>query len=398
MAVCTYIAAKPDLRQYLDFDGGYVPDYVRNSSRVSLRSIYLMLNTAEDLIHKINTAAESRRPLSIQGSNSKLFYGNQIAERANDILDVSNYSGIVNYEPSELVVTAKAGTRLADLEIALHTHQQMLAFEPPHFGKHATLGGCIATGLSGPRRAYAGAARDFVLGVRILDGRGNDLHFGGQVMKNVAGYDVSRLMTGAMGTLGVLLEVSLKVLPLPTMEITLCMPMKEVEAIEKMHQWASKPLPISATCFYENHLFVRLSGAESAVHATRTQLGGEEIDQGKAFWQSIREHTHTFFRSGTRLWRLSIKSSTPPLPLPGQQLIEWGGALRWLATDESVDETTIRSQAEAAKGHATFFKGDKTSIQAFHPLPPAMMVFHKRLKQKFDPAGILNPGRMYPEY
>ena len=351
----------------------------------------------EPFIHAINNAVKNKKPLYIQGGNSKYFYG-ELTNPAYDTLNIATYAGIVNYEPSELVVTARAGTRLVDLETVLHEHHQMLAFEPPHFGENATLGGCIATGLSGPRRAYAGAARDFVLGARILDGRGNDLHFGGQVMKNVAGYDVSRLMTGAMGTLGVLLEVSLKVLPRPPMETSLCMQMKEGDAIKNMHQWASKPLPISATCFHNDKLFVRLSGTESAVRAARLKLGGEEVHQGELFWQSLREHTHTFFSSGARLWRLSIKSFTAPLSLPGQQLIEWGGALRWLATDENLSEKVIRSQAEDAGGHATLFYGEKSSLQVFHPLKAHMMTLHKRLKQKFDPAGIFNPGRMYPEY
>lgn len=357
-----------------------------------------MLTTVEHFTHVISTAAKNKKPLYICGGNSKHFYGGLLAEHAHDTLDVTAFSGIVNYEPSELVVAARAGTRLVELETMLTEHQQMLAFEPPHFDENATLGGCIATGLSGPRRAYTGAARDFVLGVRMIDGRGDDLHFGGQVMKNVAGYDISRLMTGAMGTLGVLLEVSLKVLPLPPMEITLRLLMKESEAIDRMHHWASKPLPISATCFYDDSLFVRLSGTESAVHAARARLGGEEVNQGKAFWQSIREHTHPFFHSGTKLWRLSIKSSVPPLLLPGQQLIEWGGALRWLATDENLNEKIIRLQAETASGHATLFYGDKSSLQVFHPLTSHMMTLHKRLKQKFDPDGIFNPGRMYPEY
>ncbi|SFI54769.1 glycolate oxidase subunit GlcE [Nitrosomonas sp. Nm34] len=357
-----------------------------------------MPKAVEHFIHTINAAVKNKRPLYIRGGNSKYFYGGQLTSQTYEILDAAAYSGIVNYEPSELIVTARAGTRLSDLEAVLSEHHQMLAFEPPHFDENATLGGCIATGLSGPRRAYTGAARDFVLGVRMLDGKGDDLHFGGQVMKNVAGYDVSRLVTGAMGTLGVLLEVSLKVLPLPSMEITLGMQMTEPEAIDKMHHWASKPLPISATCFYNDHLFVRLSGAESAVHAARLKLGGEEMKQAKSFWQSIREHTHPFFHSGTRLWRLSLKSSTPKLLLPGEQLLEWGGALRWLASDENLNEKTIRSQAEAAGGHATLFYGNKSSAQIFHPLTSYMMTLHKRLKQKFDPTGIFNPGRMYPEY
>src|SRR6185437_1461746 len=219
-----------------------------------------------------------------------------------NFLDLASYAGMVDYEPTELVVTARSGTRLADLEAELYKHGQMLAFEPPHFGSDATLGGCVAAGLSGPRRASAGAARDFVLGVRMLDGRGDDLSFGGQVMKNVAGYDVSRLMTGSMGTLGVLLEVSLKVLPIPVEECTLRLSMSEAEAVEMMNRWAGKPLPVSATCFCDGELTVRLSGATSAVCAARAVLGGEEIAEGTSFWESVREQAHPFFRSEKQLW------------------------------------------------------------------------------------------------
>ena len=278
----------------------------------------------------------------------------------------------------------------------------MLAFEPPHFNTAATLGGCVASGLSGPRRASAGAVRDFVLGVRMLDGRGDDLRFGGQVMKNVAGYDVSRLLTGSMGTLGLLLEVSLKVLPLPPTELTLHMPMNEAEAITKMNAWAGKPLPVSATCFCDGELWLRLSGAEPAVRAAHAKLGGEKVaeDEGAAFWESVREQHHAFFQVGRTLWRLSIKSSTPPLALPGAQLIEWGGALRWLAgnVDADADAETMRKTAQAAGGHATLFRsGSEPSVDVFHPLTPQMMLIHRRLKEKFDPMGIFNPGRMYRE-
>lgn len=355
-----------------------------------------MRNIIDQFADTIRIAAERKAPLHICGGGSKEFYGNRIVGQDISMLDVTAYSGIVAYEPTELVVTARAGTRLADLEAQLHKHRQMLAFEPPHFGAAATLGGCIAAGLSGPRRASVGAVRDFVLGVRMLDGRGDDLRFGGQVMKNVAGYDISRLMTGSLGTLGLLLEISLKVLPLPPMEMTLSLQMKEAEAIEKMNLWAGRPLPISATCFCNDVLTLRLSGAEAAVHAAHIKLGGEEVAEAAAFWQSVREQTHLFFQPGKSLWRLSMKSTTPPLSLPGQRLIEWGGALRWLISDVAMDAGTVRAAAKAAGGHATLFRSNETSADAFHPLAAEMMNIHRRLKEKFDPRGILNPGRMYP--
>ncbi len=366
----------------------------------------------------IRAAAANGTPLHMRGSGTKDFYGNSsfafpdsaIRDHASNhhdsgrgTLDASAYSGIVDYEPTELVVTVRTGTLLRDLETELNKHGQMLAFEPPHFGIAATVGGCVAAGLSGPRRATAGAVRDYVLGIRMLDGKGDDLRFGGQVMKNVAGYDISRLMAGSMGTLGLLLEVSLKVLPLPAMETTLRLTMDEAEAIEKMNFWAGKPLPISATCFFDGQLFVRLSGAASAVRAARVTLGGEEIADGKPFWESAREQVHPFFQSKKQLWRLSIKSTTPPLSLPFQvkQLIEWGGALRWLSIEPNektaATQAAIRNAAEAAGGHATLFRGEEPRAAVFHPLSPAMMTIHQRLKEKFDPSRIFNPGRMYPE-
>jgi glycolate oxidase FAD binding subunit len=261
----------------------------------------------------------------------------------------------------------------------------------------ATLGGCVAAGLSGPRRPYAGAVRDFVLGVRILDGKGDDLRFGGQVMKNVAGYDVSRLMAGSLGTLGVLLEVSLKVLPLPASETTLLLKCGEAEAISLMNKWAAQPLPITATAYRDGDLGVRLSGARVAVDAATKKIGGAPVApaQAERFWTGIREQTDPFFGGGGPLWRLSIKSTTPPLDLPGQQLIEWGGALRWLKS--AADAKTIRDAAARSGGHATLFRGGDRSKGVFHPLAPALMKLHRNLKQAFDPAGILNPGRMYPD-
>ena len=349
----------------------------------------------------IRFAAENKTPLQIRGGNTKCFYGNTVSLQSPRTLDMTAYHGLVDYDPAELVITACAGTRLSEIEALLNQHGQTLAFEPPHFGEFATLGGCVAAGLSGPRRATAGAVRDFVLGVRMLNGKGEDLRFGGQVMKNVAGYDVSRLMVGALGTLGVLLEISLKVLPKPVTEMTLSMSIDETEAIDKMNRWAGQPLPISATCYRDNQLFYRLSGVESAVKAARSKLGGEELkeEQGIAFWQAIREQTDQFFQKGkyNDLWRLSIASTTPPLSLAEEQLIEWNGSLRWLMSSVDSDPRTIRYVAEKSGGHAILFRHHSTSASVFHPLSLGLLKIHRALKEQFDPVGIFNPGRLYSE-
>jgi len=346
----------------------------------------------DQLTDTIRTAAANRMPLCIRGGGSKDFYGGPLR---GDALEVGGYRGIVDYDPTELVITARAGTPLTEIEAVLREKGQMLAFEPPHFGSSSTLGGCIAAGLSGPRRAYTGAARDFVLGVRMLDGAGNDLRFGGQVMKNVAGFDVSRLMAGSLGTLGVILEVSLKMLPLPAAETTLRLAQTAAEAIALANAWAGRPLPVSATAWTAGNLVVRLSGAATAVDAAAKKLGGERLaaEAAARFWHGVREHTDPFFNSGQPLWRLSLKSTTPPLSLPGTQLIEWGGALRWVATD--ADAHTVRAAAALGGGHATLFRASDKSAGVFQPLPPALQTIHRKLKQAFDPAGIFNPGRLY---
>jgi glycolate oxidase FAD binding subunit len=353
-----------------------------------------MEHVLQQLSATIRDAAAEKRSLRIRGGGTKDFYGGELR---GEILDVSAYRGIAAYEPTELVITARAGTPLAEIEDALREKGQMLAFEPPHFGSGATLGGCVAAGLSGPRRAYAGAVRDFVLGVRLLDGEGRDLRFGGQVMKNVAGYDVSRLVAGSLGTLGVLLEVSLKVLPAPPAEATLALACSEGEAVESMNRWAGRPLPVSATSFHSGDFRVRLSGARAALEAAIGKIGGTVLDPAPAgrFWDGIREQTDPWFEGGPPLWRLSVKPTTPPLRVRGRSLIEWGGALRWLKTD--VDPRAVREAAKAAGGHATLFRGGDRSAGAFHPLPDGLMAIHRRLKRTFDPAGILNPGRLYAE-
>ncbi|MGE0875950.1 MAG: glycolate oxidase subunit GlcE, partial [Burkholderiales bacterium] len=272
---------------------------------------------------RIRDAAGNGTPLCLRGGGSKDFYG---GEPQGEPLDVRTYAGLVSYEPTELVLTARCGTPLAEIDAVLERERQMLPFEPPHFGAGATLGGCVAAGLSGPRRASAGAVRDFVLGARIIDGRGRDLAFGGQVMKNVAGYDVSRLLAGSLGTLGLILEVSLKVLPRPAQEMTLTLEMPEAKALEQMNRWAGTPLPLSATVWRDGELSVRLSGAESALRAASERIGGERIEgaASERFWLGIREHTHAFFAGAAPLWRLSVPSNAPPIELPGDRLSEWG--------------------------------------------------------------------------
>jgi glycolate oxidase FAD binding subunit len=348
---------------------------------------------------RIRKAAEDRTPLRIRGGGTKDFYGGL---PLGDILETQVYAGIVEYQPTELVLTARAGTSLAAIESAMHARGQMLAFEPPHFGDGSTLGGAVASGLSGPRRPYAGSVRDLVLGVRVLDGTGQDLSFGGRVMKNVAGFDVARLMTGALGTLGVITEVSLKCLPVPKAEATLALECSADEAIRLGNEWGKDPLPLSATCFHRGRLWVRLSGAQPAVAAASLKLGGEKVADGAAFWTGLRDHAHSFF-SGARaadapLWRLSVKSTAPYTDLGGEQLLEWGGALRWLAAGARTEPQRVRIWAAANGGHATLFRATDKTAGVFQPLSDTMQGLHQRLKSAFDPHGILNRGRLYPEF
>ena len=341
------------------------------------------------LCERVRDHAARKSALRIRGGGSKDFYGQ--AARGESV-DMAPYAGIVAYEPKELVVTVRAGTPLVALESALAAQRQMLPFEPPHFGEGATIGGAVASGLSGPRRPYAGSVRDFVLGTRVVNGKGEDLAFGGRVIKNVAGYDVSRLMTGALGTLGVITEISFKVLPRPAAEATLAFDLDEEKATEQANRWAGQPLPLSATAWQDGKLRVRLSGAATAVVAAKAKMGGEEIDAGD-YWRDLREQRLAFFSAARPLWRLSLPQTAAPIKSAHPQLVEWGGGVRWLSGD--VDASTIRATAERLGGHATLFRGGDKSVGVFHPLQPALLKIHRRLKDAFDPSGILNPGRMY---
>jgi glycolate oxidase FAD binding subunit len=348
----------------------------------------------EEIVAAVRAAHESHTPLRLRGAGSKDFYGGLLA---GEVLDLSGHAGIVAYEPTELYITAKCGTPLEEIEETLAEEGQMLAFEPPHFGR-ATLGGAIAAGLSGPRRQQAGAVRDFVLGIKLVDGTGQVLDFGGQVMKNVAGYDVSRFIAGSLGTLGVIAEATLKVLPRPVAETTLEFACDEAEAIRRLNEWGGQPLPVSASFWFEGRLWLRLSGAEAAVAAACRKLGGNSASGADAWWQAVREQTHAAYAAAP-LWRLALPSTAPALALDGLRAIEWGGGLRWYAS--TAEPAAVRAAAAAAGGHAVLYRAPE-SLRclegAFAPLSPALLALHRRLKKAFDPRGILNPGRLYAEF
>ena len=347
-----------------------------------------------DRIEDFRARILERKPLRLRGGGSKDFYGGTLH---GEVLDTRGHTGIIGYEPTELGITARAGTPWAEVKSALAIRRQTIACEPPLFGD-ATVGGVIASGLSGPRRATAGSLRDFVLGVKLMDGEGRELCFGGQVMKNVAGYDVSRLVCGSLGTLGLILDVSLKVMPLPAAEVTLRFELPQNRALETMNRWAGQPLPLAATCWQDNVLTVRLAGPQAAVGAACEKLGGErltELDAGQ-FWEALREQRLEFFADDIPLWRLSLPSATPALELPAPVLIEWGGAQRWLRC--ATDTDNLRAITRSAGGHATLFRGGDKTHGVFAPLPAPLLEIHRRLKQAFDPYGIFNPGRLCAEF
>ena len=419
-----------------------------------------------ELREQLVAACRAARPVRLRGGGTKDFYGNPWRARPVSageagapepvVIDCRRYRGVVAYEPTELVVTVRCGTPLAELEALLAAHGQCLACEPPHFAAGGTVGGMVAAGLSGPRRMSAGAVRDFILGAVLVSASGEVMSFGGQVMKNVAGYDISRLLVGSMGVLGMIAEVSLKVLPVPTADQSLRLPLDQAEAIRRCNQWGAQPLPLAATAWLDGVLWVRLCGAGRAVESAAALLGGEPVpaDEAAAFWQGLRDHRHDFFRADGRqaagahppagavrmappavpspaapspaapshaasspatsaprdgtmpddgqaapLWRLSLPSTTPPLALPGRQLFEWGGALRWYRPDPaqapSADE--LRAMLARAGGSAVLFRAapEQSELPRLPALAEPNRRLHQRLKQAFDPGSHINPGRLY---
>lgn len=353
------------------------------------------LDIAADLQQQVAAAYAHKTPLNIRAGNTKAFYGRAVA---GEVLDVAAHVGIISYEPTELVLTARAGTPLRVIEAALAAQGQMLACEPPHLGAQATIGGTVACNLSGPRRAYAGSTRDFLLGCHVLNGKGERLHFGGEVMKNVAGYDASRLMCGALGTLGVLLDVSLKVLPVPSADMTMVLSVPDIDAaLLQMNQLAGQAMPLSASAWVDGHLYLRYSGSVGTMDAIRQKQSGDVLENAAEFWRSVRELQHDYFASPRPLWRIAVPQVASQPDLAGDWLIEWGGAQRWLHTEVAAD--VVRAQVAALGGHATLFAGGDVnaagSADIFQPLDAGIWRLHQRLKQAFDPANILNPGRMY---
>jgi glycolate oxidase FAD binding subunit len=344
-------------------------------------------DASDALIEQVNAARANATPLKIQGGNSKAFLGRAVT---GEVLDTRAHRGIVRYEPTELVVSVRAGTPLSELLAALDGAGQMLPCEPPSFSEGATVGGMIATGLSGPRRPWSGSVRDFVLGTRLITGLGQHLRFGGEVMKNVAGYDLSRLMAGSFGCLGVITEVSLKVLPKPRQCLSIRLDIDCARALARLAEWGQQPLPISAACHDGDSLYLRLEGGEGSVTAAHQRLGGEPLDSG--FWRDLNEQRLSFFDEGLPLWRLSLPNNLGPVDLPGAQLIDWAGAQRWLKSDAE----NIHVLAHELGGHATCFSHAATDLP-FQPLAPTLLRYHRQLKAQLDPLGLFNPGRMYAE-
>src|SRR3569833_834404 len=341
------------------------------------------------LREQVLVAGKDKTPLQLHGAHTKDFYGESISGQP---LWTGGYRGIVDYEPTELVIVARCGTPLSEIEAALAERGQFLGFEPPHPGADPTIGGVIATGLSGPRRMQAGAARDFVLGAHLMSADGEVLLFGGQVMKNVAGFDVSRLLCGSMGIFGILTELSIKVLPKPRAGGTLRLEMPAREAVETFNRWGGQPLPISGASWHEGAAWVRLSGAEPAVRAAQAVIGGDRVcgNLARKWWEALRNYTHPVFSNET-VWRVSVPATAAPLQLPFEPLIDWGGALRWYSGDTS--DFDVRGLVLVVGGSAMRWSGPGAESK-FHPLPRAILAIHRRLKRSFDPDGIFNPGRL----
>ena len=346
-----------------------------------------MSDNTQQLIDQVQSAHTNNSTLKIVGGNSKDFLQ---ACTANDTLEMTSHAGVVNYEPTELVLTARAGTPIVEIEKLLADNGQYLSFEPPHFSENTTIGGAVASGMGGPRRPWGGAPRDVLLGCRLLTGTGDVMRFGGEVMKNVAGYDVSRLMAGAQGSLGVLLEVSLKVLPAPSKTITLTQGLSETEAHQTMRELAAKPIPLSGVCFANGQLYIRLSGAHASVNAWSKKIGGERLAENNTFWERLRDHQLDFFDRSQPVWRISLPPAAPAINCADSTLMDWAGGQRWIISDAVPEQ--IKAEALNLKGHAKQFYGNALPEPWAMSSQVALGPIQKRLKETFDPKRIFNPG------
>ena len=347
---------------------------------------------SESLQHTVKQAIHKKEALFIHGGKSKAFYGHKVDGTP---LDVSPHTGIISYEPTELCITLRAGTRLSALQQLLDEHQQLLPFDPPVYSDHATIGGAIAAGIAGPRRAYSGSVRDAILGVEMINGDGDIVHFGGQVMKNVAGYDLSRLMVRSQGTLGVILSISLRLLPKPAVDKTIVLDATQDEALQYFKQYKKMQLPVSATTWFNQQAYIRLSASDTIVSQAATKITGDEANIADDFWAQIRDHTHPFFtHSDKPLWRFSFPLSAKSLPqMEHELMMEWDGAQRWVHSN--APPNIMHSVAKSHDGHATLFRSDKPETTHAPVLEPALLLMHKRLKRKMDPHAIFNPNRLY---
>lgn len=354
-----------------------------------------MADISQRLIDQVNTAAMDGTELNIVGRGTKEFLGRTPVGQA---IRIAQHSGIVDYWPVELVITVRAGTSLEDLVAALDEHDQMLSFEPPTFGGKASIGGTLACNLSGPARPWSGGIRDSVLGIRLINGKGEHLTFGGQVLKNVAGYDVSKLQAGAMGAFGIVTEVSLKVMPKPAATLTLVRNIDVDRAIETMNRTAGKYNALTGACWLEHNMYLRFSGARSAVKHASTTCTGEILDSGDGFWDDLRDMQLGFFERPGLLWRFSLKSTGAHFRANERWLIDWAGALRWLHAGpdtNGIERKGLEQAAVAANGQAMLFRGGDRNDEVFHTQTETAMKIHRRLKSAFDPNGLFNRGRLY---
>ncbi|MCM0613213.1 glycolate oxidase subunit GlcE [Marinobacter sediminum] len=352
-----------------------------------------MADIYQQLREQVLQARDGGQKLNIAGGETKAFMGRE-ADAGAGTLNIGEHSGIVEYHPVELVLTVRAGTPLSEIEATLAEQGQALHFEPPRLGAASTIGGTLACNLSGPARPWSGSVRDQVLGVRLLNGKGEHLRFGGQVMKNVAGYDVSRLQAGAMGTLGVMTEISLKVMPKPAASMTLVQEMGMDEVIHYMNSRAAESKPITGACWVDGKVYLRLSGARSAVEATAEKWSGEVMEKGGEFWQQVQDMQHGFFAGNdVPLWRFSVGSTAANPKLEGDWFIDWAGSQRWFRGAGELKD--MEPLARAAGGQVSLFRGGDRSEEVMHHQPEALKTIQRRIKNAFDPDNIFNPGRLY---